>query len=271
MIVVGTFRSASTLVAELLGSREDCHYLGFELSEQISDATGVPFGAPGSGDLRCPPLDVADATPAQARATRELLRDRCEQEGVEPGTRLVIKNPHLWHRLGWIRALLPGALLVATSRDLRPTVASLKVLFQRSLRREDHLHHLPLDPNSCWDYVPSQAEGLARERTFPGGRVDVLAEFWLRVNCRLAEAAAGGMLEAVVRHERTLEDPDRAADRLQRELGLQPVSLDPPEPIEPARQEGWRDRLTDAEHAVLERFIERHRSQLESVESALDL
>lgn len=271
IIIVGTFRSASTLVAELLGSREDCHYLWFELSEEISRATGVPFGAPDSDDLRCPPLTSADATDEQAHAVRQLLHDRCERDGVEPGTHLVVKNPHLWHRLGWVRALLPHACLVVTVRDLRPTVASLKVLWQRSLRQHAHMHHLPEDPARCWDYVaPEQSHRFASDRTFPGGNVEVLAEFWLRANRRLAVAVDAGRVTAVVRHERTLADPDRVARQLQRTLGLDLARLHPPEPIEPERQGEWRDRLEPAEHRALERFVARNQEELLAVDARLD-
>lgn len=270
IIIVGTFRSASTLVAELLGSREDCHYLWFELSEEISRATGVPFGAPGPDDLLCPPLTSDDADDEQAYALRQFLRDRCELDGVEPGARLVIKNPHLWHRLGWVRALLPGARLVVTVRDLRPTVASLKVLWQRSLRQHARMHHLPEDPERCWDYVvPEESDRFAPVRLFPGGNVEVLAEFWLRANRRLAAAVEAGRVTAVVRHERTLADPHRAASELQRTLGLDPARLRPPEPIEPRRQQEWRDRLEPAEHRALERFVARNRDELRAVDTRL--
>lgn len=271
IIIVGTFRSASTLVAELLGSREDCHYLWFELSEEISRATGVPFAAPDSDDLLCPQLTCDDATDEQAHAMRRLLRARCERDDVEPGAHLVIKNPHLWHRLGWVRTLLPHARLIVTVRDLHPTVASLKILWQRSLRQHAHMHHLPEDPDRCWDYVaPEESHRFPSDRIFPGGSVEVLAEFWLRANRRLAAAVETGQVVAVVRHERTLADPDRAAHRLQRALGLDPVSLHPSEPIEPERQDEWRDRLDPAEHRALERFVASNREELLAIDARLD-
>lgn len=267
VVVVGTFRSASTLVAELLGSRDEHHYVGFELSEQISDATGVPFAAPGSDDRTCPALGPRDATPAQARSLRELVVQRARCEGAPPGVRPVVKNPHLWHRLGWLRALLPEVRIVATVRDLRPTVASLKVLWQRAVRDHDHLHHLPPQPDRCWDYVPPrEAAGYDPRRTFPGGDIGVLAEFWLRANRRLAGSAERGAIAAVVRHERTLEDPDATMEQLQRRLGLDPVHLDPPEPIEPGRQEEWHGRLTPGEHGALDAFVSEHRQELGSIE-----
>lgn len=270
IVVVGTFRSASTLVAELLGSRPDRHYLGFELSEQMSEATGVPFAAPGADDRRCPALDRDDATPSQSVALGQLLRDRADEEGVGPAQRLVVKNPHLWHRLGWIRALLPSCRVVVTVRDLRPTVASLKVLWERSLDQHGHVHHLPEQDDRCWDYLPrSQRGGFDPRRTFPGGDVTVLAEFWLRANSRLADAVRRGAVEAVVRHEDTLATPELTSARLQRDLGLEPTPIHAPEPIEPARQSQWRDRLTASERAALEGFVREHRQELEDVRRVL--
>lgn len=182
----------------------------------------------------------------------------------------MIENPHLWHRLGSIRSLLPSCQVVVTVRDLRPTVASLKILWQRSLRQHGHLHHLPEEDDSCWDYLPRSAPRPADERrTFPGGGVSVLAEFWLRANRRLADVAGRGEVDAIVRHEDTLEAPGRTSEQLQCDLGLDPVPLRAPEPIEPHRQAEWRGRLTAAEHAALERFVHDNRRQLEHVDREL--
>jgi hypothetical protein len=80
LLVVGPMRTGTTLVAQLLGSHPDVHYLGFELAEQWADWTGLPWGAPGAGHITGPPLDTEDATPERVAAVRtglgRLLADR---------------------------------------------------------------------------------------------------------------------------------------------------------------------------------------------------
>lgn len=250
VLVVGPMRTGTTLVAELLDTHPDVVYLGFELSEQWGAWTGLPWGAPGADDRHCPPLEAADATPERVQAVRTGLAGRLrEQVGDGPWpTTVVLKNPHWWHRLTFVTAVLPGARIVRTRRGLLPSVASLQRLWQRSLTQHHRVHHLPTDPTHCWDYVPAdRAGGLDPRRTFPGGDLEVLVEFLARTE----RALAATPVTTEVRHEELLTTPDRVLDEVQAAVGLRARRLTPPEPLDPSRIDEWRHLLDDdAEHHV---------------------
>lgn len=253
VLVVGPMRTGTTLVAELLDTHPDVAYLGFELSEQWADWTGLPWGAPGADDRHCPPLGPADATPGRVEAVRAGLARRLREhvgDGPLPTT-VVLKNPHWWHRLAFVTAVLPTARIVRTCRGLLPTVASLQRLWQRSLAQHDRVHHLPNDPTSCWDYVPAdEAAGLDPRRTFPGGDLAVLVEFLVRTDTTL-DAATAETQATEVGHEQLLTNPDRVMVQLQRALEFTPHRLTPPEPLDASRINEWRRLLDgDAERAV---------------------
>lgn len=267
LLVVGPMRSGTTLVARLLDSHPDVIYLGFELAEQWADWTGLPWGAPGADDIACPPLDTDDATPtrvAAARtglsrllATRTRAADRPQGEG--PGTRnppgtVVLKNPHFWHRLPFICAVLPSARIVRTRRPLLPTVASLRRLWDRSLEQHGRVHHLPQRSDRCWDFVPQDAtDRYDPHRTFPGGNPGVLAEFHDRVEGRLDRFAASHRNRIVTQidHEDLVRRFDQTTAHLLQDVGLPDATLRPPEPLDPQRLDEWRSLLSPAEQTAL--------------------
>lgn len=244
VLIVGPMRTGTTLVAELLDTHPDVVYLGFELSEQWADWTRLPWGAPGSDDRHCPPLATTDATPERVQAVQAGLARRLRMhvgDGHRPAM-VVLKNPHWWHRLPFVTTVLPGARIVRTRRSLLPTAASLQRLWQRSLTQHHRVHHLPIDPTRCWDYVPAdEAAGLDPRRTFPGGDPKVLVEFLARTDRTLAATPAATQ----VRHEELLTTPDRVLDELQAALGLTARRLTPPEPLDPSRIHEWRRLLDD--------------------------
>jgi broad specificity phosphatase PhoE len=251
-------RTGTTLVAELLGSHPDVDYLGFELAEEWASWTGVPWGAPGADDVACPPLDATLATDEMADRVQaglsELLRERGRRP-ERPGRVVVLKSPHFWHRLPFVLALLPGARVIRTRRGLLPTVASLRRLWERSLRDHGRVHHLPLGADACWDFVPTDlASDVDPPRTFPGGDVEVLAEFHRRVEDRLdaVERDRPDLVVASVDHERLVCDPSATTATLQAALGLPVRLLEPPEPLDPARCHEWRRLLDDEDLRALE-------------------
>ena len=257
VLVVGPMRTGTTLVAELLDTHPHVVYLGFELAEEWAAWTGLPWGAPGADDVGCPPLDAGDATPARTESVQAgltgLLRGRVG-DAAWPGT-VVLKSPHFWHRLPFLTAVLPRARIVRTRRGLLPTVASLRRLWDRALDQHGRVHHLPVDPARCWDYVPrSDADAYDPDRTFPGGRVPVLAEFCHRVDDALDDlvARAPERVATAVSHEQLVTDPIGATGRLQRSLGLPVRELVPPQPLDPDRLDEWRSLLsTDEQRRVL--------------------
>lgn len=257
VLVVGPMRTGTTFVARLLGSHPRVAYLGFELAEQWADWTGLPFGAPGADGLVCPPLDQAQATPARIARVRDglsaLLHEHVRTAGTRPDL-VVLKNPHLWHRLPFVFAVLPGARVVRTNRALLPTVASLRRLWDRALVQHDRVHHLPRDPTRCWDFVPrAETHAYESSRTFPGGDVEVLAEFVRRTEDRLDATAARRpeRFVAAVSQRQLVGDFAATASRLARALDLADAELSPPEPLDPSRLDEWRQLLDRDERSAL--------------------
>lgn len=261
VLVVGPMRTGTTFLARLLGSHPRAAYLGFELAEEWSDWTGLPFGAPGADDLTCPPLGPHAATPVRVARVRAglstLLDEHVREDDARPDV-VVLKNPHLWHRLPFVFAVLPTARVVRTHRSLEPTVASLRRLWDRALSQHDRVHHLPRDPSRCWDFVPRiDADRYDPARTFPGGDVEVLAEFVRRTEDRLDATAARhpDRFVAAVSHEELVRDFDATAAGLARALDLVDGELSPPEPLDPSRLDEWRELLDHHERSVLARFV----------------
>lgn len=253
-VIVGPMRTGTTLVAELLDSHPEVAYPGFELSEEWADWTGLPWGAPGGDDVACPPLRRSDAMRDRILAIRAGLTKRFEEHiGASPGPRprtVVLENPHLWHRLPFLRAVLPGVRIVRTRRGRQATVASLDRLWDRAVVQHGRMHHLPLEQDHCWDFVPAaDADTYQEERTFPGGDVRVLAEFVDRVERQLdrfdAEQPARIVHEVI--HEDLVRAPVPASRSLQSALGLPISELRPPEPLDPGRVDEWRQLLSREE------------------------
>lgn len=258
VLVVGPMRTGTTLVARLLDTHPDVAYLGFELAEEWAEWTGLPWGAPGADDVACPPYGAEVATPeriASVHAGLEALVRRRTDGGSWPGT-VVLKSPHFWHRLPLLCALLPRTRIVRTRRGLLPTVASLRRLWDRSLEQHDRVHHLPVDPRRCWDFVPAaDADDHDPARTFPGGDVRVLAEFCRRVEAELDAfgAADPDRMATEIHQESLVSDLDGTSRCLQQALGLPVDELIPPHPLDPGRNEEWRALLTEEEQRLIRR------------------
>lgn len=260
VLVVGPMRTGTTLVARLLDTHPDVAYLGFELAEEWAEWTGLPWGAPGADDVACPPYGAEAATPERIASVRSglagLVRRRTDG-GTWPGT-VVLKSPHFWHRLPLLCALLPRTRIVRTRRGLLPTVASLRRLWDRSLEQHDRVHHLPLDPGRCWDFVPAaDADDLDPARTFPGGDVRVLAEFCRRVESELDAFASShpGRMATELHQESVVSDFDVMTRHLQRALRLPVVELTPPHPLDPGRNEEWRTLLSETEQRLIRQDV----------------
>lgn len=252
-LIVGPMRTGTTFLARTFDTHPAVEYLGFELTEQWSDWTGLPFGAPGSDDRGCPPLGLREATPSRVARARAglsaMLRDRVRRTGRAPGM-VVLKNPHLWHRIPFVLGVLPHVRIIRTSRDLRGTVASLRRLWDRSLQQHGRVHHLPEGPDWCWDYIPTEeASGYEPDRTFPDGDIRTLAEFIDRVESQLDRTARRmpDRLVASVHHRELVEDFEAVISRLQHALALPSHPLHPPERLDPSRLDEWRQLLSAAD------------------------
>jgi len=270
VFVVGTVRSGSTLLARCLGEHPLIRYVGFELSGEWSRFGGAPIAGVETDDPHCPALGAEHASTGLRDALRGRFADLLAEEGGEPGERFLNKNPHLSNKLPFVRALFPDAAVVVTGRDLRSTVASTKVLWTLTLTEDTgQRHYLPPDPAACWSCSPPlPLEDLDPARTFPGGDVRVIADYWLRTYEAIDAELAAFERPVLVRHRDLVAAPREVVSRVVGELGIPARDFDLSETIDRGRNRRWRRILTARERADLEGFIAAHRDRILALRSA---
>lgn len=285
VFLVGSVRSGSTLLARWLGSHPRLAYLGFELSEVWSEAGGVEIACPDTLDAHCPAWNDAELPAERAEALRHALGQRLVLDGAEPGDRLLNKNPHLSNKLPLVTGLFPDARLVVTARDLPSTVASTERLWRKVFEQHGRRHLLPaIDPEAsraglapCWSQTPPvDPDDVDPRRLFPGGAWEVLAEYWLAtyeaVDAGFARArelsrTAGRDLPEpiLVCHRDLVADPGGTLERVLDALDLPARDLAPPAPLDPTRNDRWRELLGPDGVAALGRFVDRNRERIEAL------
>jgi hypothetical protein len=268
IFLLGTVRSGTTLLARLLGAHPQVLYAGFELSQEWVEIAGMEIAGPGLPCPHCPPLGERDARPAAIPAIRSAFARLHLAKGGWSRTRLLNKNPHLWNKVDYLRALFPDACFVITSRDLASTVASTKLLWEKMAADWGVRHYLPEDRRACWSCIPPAAgEDLPTERLFPGGSAAVLAEYWLRTYEEIERALEGAPGVANVQHAELIEQPMDLLARVDEALGLSTQRTAIKEHLDAKRNRRWRDLLAPAEVQEIESFMVRERPRIETLRS----
>ncbi|MGE0489838.1 MAG: sulfotransferase [Vulcanimicrobiota bacterium] len=264
IFILGSVRSGTTILAHCLGSHPDVCWAytpetGYELSSLWAQWTDLELGVPEIG-CRCGPSDRPAGPTQRDRLARGLAQFHQQFNGGKG--RLLLKHPHFWNKLGWLRGALPRARLVISSRDLRSTVLSTQMLWMRTMRRTGYKHYLPPEPDACWWVVPPDWREGDPARVFPGGSVVVLAEYWLRVYQTLDTQLQPSDRPLFFHHEDLLQRPHECLDRLADGLGLSPFAQDLIPSIDSRRNQRWQALLTSAERAQLDDFVAAHGSTI---------
>lgn len=195
IFIVGTMRSGTTLLADLLGMHQDIVYCPFELKHIWSKVGGVSMASPKTRDKNCPNLDSHDAHVGQANRLTEAFYTEFERNlgNKSVSARFLNKNPHLCNKLSFVNALFPDARFIWIYRDLPRVVASLRKLFIYSYETHKTWHYWPDKKNDktvrCWDcyYGDELPENVDKSRCFPGGDKKYLAEYWYETNKAVAD------------------------------------------------------------------------------------
>ncbi len=245
IFLVGTVRSGTTFLARCIGDHPAVMLTGFELLREWSDYAGVEIAAPGLDHANCTAADGRTLTDDQVATIRQRFDALHVRKGGWKHTRFMNKNPHLWNKLDLVDRLYPDAYYVVTSRDLFSTVASTKLLWDKMHRDWGLRYFLPHDPSACWSCSPPlDKHDLDPARTFPGGDVAVLAEYWLRTYETIEKKLAGRPRVVTLRHAQFVVEPRETLETVLSALDLPVLPHHLPEPVKRRRNQRWREILT---------------------------
>ncbi|NNE18896.1 MAG: hypothetical protein HKN10_10515, partial [Myxococcales bacterium] len=265
VIVVGSIRGGTTILSRCLGGHPQLRSIGFELTREWRKLAGLAMSTSANEDPGCPAYDADHGTPELLERAREGFCELAADNGVRPGMRWLMKNPHLWNKLPLVRAIFPRATLVVTGRDLRSTVASLKQLWSAAHVRHGTRYYLPKDKAECFHIARGSSPGVDPSRVFPEGGVAVLADYWLRTYECIGREAGEFTSAFLVRHRDLVDDSGAVLRPIFESMGLQ--ALDAHYHLE-EREKLSRPRLGEDEHRVLDRFIRKHQHRIDALEWA---
>lgn len=169
ILIIGAARSGTQLLSRILAAHPDVAYL---------DEPSFAWRR-GRGHLPHEMYPASAATPDAVARIRERFRQMCEERGR---SRIAEKTPANCLRLGFVRAVMPDALILHLVRDGREVAVSVRKKFEgdpeKITRRE--LTGAPL-PASSWAVrrarlVRALRSGWRKLRTDPPG-FDLI--YWL--------------------------------------------------------------------------------------------
>ena len=266
LFLVGTVRSGTTFIAEILGAHPCVQYAGFELSAEWMSLSDMEIAGPGLPAAECAPLWGNAATPEVQGDIQRGFSEIHLRKGGWRFSRMLNKNPHLWNKLSFIRGVFPDAGLIITSRDIRSTVASTKMLWIKMEKEMGVRHLLPSDRAYCWScHLMADKDPIYKAGYRPGTDIWALADYWLRTYEMIAKHAAAFDAAVLVRQRDRVANPNAELMKVQKVLGLPLMDYPLPVEIKPNRNRRWRDLLDNDEKHTLEKFIEVNRQRIESL------
>jgi len=273
--LVGTMRSGTTLLAELLDASKQIIHCPFELKDIWSRIGGVQMASPKTRDKLCHELGSKDVQPGQREKLTAAFIERMSSNGRDMPSNAVFlnKNPHLCNKLPLVDALFPDARFIWIYRHLPSVVSSLYPLFENVHRRQHTWHYWPEPPsgsvNRCWQAFHFELpEDIERSRCFPGGDVRYLAEYWLESNRAVADffkyIPPNRCL--IIQEEVLVERPREQLARCFAFLGLsESVRTDLYDTVDNSRNNLWGQQLTDQSLQLLLEFVKEYAPIIEHI------
>ncbi|MEQ9000872.1 MAG: sulfotransferase [Coleofasciculus sp. B1-GNL1-01] len=272
IFMVGTAKGGTTLLANCMGHHPNiCHptYAHFELSPEWCKLADIDIAALATHKQNCPPLRAEDVTDTIRQNVREGFARLMVEEGGSKNTRFFNKSPHLWNKLPFVHSIFPDAHLLVSSRDIVSSVASLKETWAKQHKLTGVKYYFPIDGKHCWSSIwPNSSAQIEPERTFPGGEVSVLAEYWLRVYTTIEENAPQFDVVFPVHSRDFAENPGLVVSQVHKALNLPDVDYSLPTRLKPSKNQRWREMLTQQEQESLKAFIEANYNQITSLKYA---
>jgi hypothetical protein len=272
IFLVGTVKSATTITSKCLGEHPNVVYprlAHFELSPEWCELAQIDISVPITKKSNCSPLNADDATDNICQKVHQGFTKIFLEEGGNKDSRFLNKSPHLWNKLPFVQKIFPDASLIITSRDIQNTVASTKRLFIDVEKTFAIKHYLPPEPKQCWSCIfPTSSPVKDPARTFPGGDVSVLAEYWLRVYKTIEETANNFPLIFPIQYRNFIKNPHSVLNEMYQAIKLPTVVHSLPQKIDKSRSDRWRDSLTEEEKKNLKAFIEEHYNDIKLLKYA---
>jgi hypothetical protein len=243
-------------------------YAGRELTAEWCDFAGIEIARTHNRHPSCPPYGESDATEERRQNVREGFADLVARSNPA-AARFLDKNPHLWNKLPFLKKIFPDATIVITSRDIRSTVASMKLLWEKQNKESGKRYFFPGESRSCWGVLSSvPSAGEDAPRIFPGGSVAALAEYWLNVYETIEQTASRFASCVSIKHRDFIVDPQGSLAKVHAGGGLRLSRRPLPESIDPSRNTRWPDILTAREQIELEAFLAIHSPRIKQLRYA---
>jgi hypothetical protein len=275
IFIVGTIRSGTTLLAEMLDRSPHIAYCPFELKDLWSQVGGIPMASAKTRDLNCPEYSAKDTRNDQRENLLASFFQRMTTcAGKAPGAIFLNKNPHLSNKLPLVHALFPDARFIWIHRDLPQVVASIKRLFEDVCQRQGTWHWWPYPSKTtksrCWNAFHSLDDrpDVSSERIFPGGDIEFIAEYWFETNRAIADffAATPAAWRLKIAEEALVANPDKEIGRIAAKLETAfPIEVDLKNHIDRSRNEQWRDLLDDRQLESLEGFVRTYAKDIDEI------
>jgi len=275
IFLVGAMRSGTTLLADLLGRSSYIAHCPFELKDVWSAVGKIPMASPKTHDLVCPECKTDDASlEMKSRLSEAFLMRMSDLQVKNTKAVFLNKNPHLCNKLPLVKSLFPDSRFIWIQRPLPQVVASIKRLFTDVHKRQSTWHWWPLPSehvrNRCWNaiYSESQLSDIPSQRTFPGGNIRYLAEYWLESNRAVSEFFS--MLKpedwSMVSELNLLMSPASELAYLQGFLAI-PFCIEACqcEGLDISRNDHWRDLLSFREIDELIQFVEARSDEINKI------
>jgi hypothetical protein len=210
----------------------------------------------------------------KSRLSEAFLMRISDLQCKDPNSVFLNKNPHLCNKLPLVKSLFQDARFIWIHRPLLQVVASIKRLFVDVHKRQSTWHWWPLPSdhvrNRCWNaaYSESQLSDIPDERTFPGGNIRYLAEYWLESNRAVAEFFSILKPEdrVVISEMNLLMSPASELAYLQGFLAI-PFCAEACkcEGLDISRNDHWRDLLSFREIDELIQFVETRSDEINTI------
>jgi len=276
IIIVGTGRCGTTILFQLMRSHPDlvpttgypdgedhvgwvkygkCIISGLGLGDNLEQHGWV-------GHTFCLAMDESFCTEDTVKSMHEYYAQEVLKD--HRGKRVINKCPHLSNKLGYVLKIFPTAKIVHIVRDCVPVVAS----WVKIMEVQDRLVlNLPHGDNSCFSVAEAPKWGDRNEifknepRYYPGGGIDILAEYWERTNTMIPLQMKGKESQLItLRYEDLVQEPLKELNRIFSLCELDPINELPLE-IHKDNNRKYLDVLTKEQITRFNDITKKTRSQ----------